>query len=48
MRLLFLLLITAGNVCAQGLDPQKLLLAPIDTWPTYNGDYTGRRYSSLD
>jgi len=48
VRLLFLLLITAGNVCAQGLDPQKLLQAPIDTWPTYNGDYTGRRYSSLD
>ena len=48
MKLLFLLLLTAGNLCAQGLDPQKLLRAPVDTWPTYNGDYTGRRYSSLD
>jgi alcohol dehydrogenase (cytochrome c) len=48
VRLLFLLLLTAGNLCAQGLDPQKLLHAPVDTWPTYNGDYTGRRYSSLD
>ena len=28
--------------------PQKLLQPPVDTWPTYNGDYTGRRYSSLD
>jgi alcohol dehydrogenase (cytochrome c) len=48
VRLLFLLLLTAGNLCAQGLDPQKLLHPPVDTWPTYNGDYTGRRYSSLD
>jgi acido-empty-quinoprotein group A len=33
---------------AQGLDPQKLLQKePIDTWPTYNGDYSGRRFSPL-
>jgi alcohol dehydrogenase (cytochrome c) len=32
---------------AQGLNPQKLLQPPTDTWPTYNGDYSGRRYSSL-
>lgn len=31
----------------QLLNPQKLLEAPTDTWPTYNGDYSGRRYSSL-
>jgi alcohol dehydrogenase (cytochrome c) len=30
-----------------GLDP-ALLLKPLgDSWPTYSGDYTGRRYSSL-
>ena len=30
------------------LDPQKLLeKAPTDTWPTYNGDYSGRRFSPL-
>jgi acido-empty-quinoprotein group A len=32
---------------AQLLDPQKLLEAPTDSWPTYNGDYSGRRHSSL-
>jgi glucose dehydrogenase len=33
---------------AQGLDPQKLLQKePTDTWPTYNGDYSGRRFSPL-
>ncbi len=32
---------------AQGLDPAKLLQPPTDTWPTYNGDYSGRRYSTL-
>jgi alcohol dehydrogenase (cytochrome c) len=27
---------------------QDLLLSPVaDNWPSYNGDYTGRRYSSL-
>jgi alcohol dehydrogenase (cytochrome c) len=35
---------TAG----QGLDPAALLRPPTDTWPTYNGDYSGRRYSTLD
>src|ERR1700730_18980543 len=33
---------------AQGLDPTALLRPPADTWPTYNGDYSGRRYSTLD
>ena len=32
---------------AQGLNPAALLKPPTDTWPTYNGDYTGRRYSPL-
>lgn len=34
-------------VDAQGLDPAALLKPPVDTWPTYNGDYSGRRFSSL-
>ena len=29
------------------LDPAKLLQQPTDTWPTYNGDYSGRRFSPL-
>ena len=31
---------------SQMLNPQKLLEPATDTWPTYNGDYSGRRYSS--
>ncbi|HZU26797.1 MAG TPA: acido-empty-quinoprotein group A [Bryobacteraceae bacterium] len=36
-------------VCAaaQDLNPQSLLHPTPDVWPTYNGDYTGRRYSEL-
>src|SRR6266516_3285077 len=30
-----------------GLDPALLTKPPIDAWPTYHGDYSGRRYSSL-
>src|SRR5215469_13398714 len=29
------------------LNPAKLLQLPTDSWPTYNGDYSGRRYSPL-
>jgi alcohol dehydrogenase (cytochrome c) len=32
---------------AQPLDPAKLTKPPTDSWPTYNGDYSGRRYSPL-
>src|SRR5512141_3033246 len=30
-----------------GLDPATLLKPPADSWPTYHGDYTGRRHSRL-
>jgi alcohol dehydrogenase (cytochrome c) len=30
-----------------GLDPAALLKPLADSWPTYSGDYTGRRYSTL-
>jgi alcohol dehydrogenase (cytochrome c) len=30
-----------------GLNPGALLKPPTDTWPTYNGDYSGKRYSTL-
>lgn len=33
---------------AQRLDPEKLLKPATDTWSTYNGDYSGRRFSTLD
>ena len=32
---------------AQGLDPAALVKAPVNSWPTYNGDYSGRRFSEL-
>jgi len=31
----------------KGLDPADLLKPLADSWPTYNGDYSGRRYSAL-
>jgi acido-empty-quinoprotein group A len=47
--LLFLALgLRAPLGAAQGLDPALLLKPATDTWPTYNGDYSGRRYSPLE
>src|SRR5579875_2341279 len=31
----------------QGLDPSVLLHPPADSWPSYHGDYSGRRHSAL-
>src|SRR5207302_2541642 len=31
----------------QRLDPELLTKPPTDAWPTYNGDYSGRRFSAL-
>jgi alcohol dehydrogenase (cytochrome c) len=33
---------------ASGVDPADLLKPLKDSWPTYSGDYTGKRYSVLD
>jgi acido-empty-quinoprotein group A len=50
----YLLLALAGALAAsaqaQELDPKALTLfkQPADTWPTYNGDYSGRRFSDLN
>jgi alcohol dehydrogenase (cytochrome c) len=30
-----------------GLEPATLLAPPPDAWPTYHGDYSGRRHSTL-
>jgi alcohol dehydrogenase (cytochrome c) len=35
------------SLAAQGLDPAQLLKLPTNNWPTYNGDYSGRRFSPL-
>ncbi len=40
-------LLLPALLSAEGLDPKKLLEQPTDTWPTYNGDYSGRRFSPL-
>jgi alcohol dehydrogenase (cytochrome c) len=41
--------IAASGICiAQAeLDPALLGKPPVDAWPTYNGDYSGRHYSIL-
>ncbi len=53
MKRLALLLLFSSALAAQesvsrGLDPKSLQLfsRPADTWPTYNGDYSGRRYAA--
>jgi len=45
LPLLFLPAILGGQ--GRGLDPADLLKPLKDTWPTYSGDYSGRRYSAL-
>ena len=44
-----LLAISFGLCCIPGnsADGATLLHPPADTWPTYHGDYSGRRHSSL-
>ena len=44
---LAVLLGAASSGGAQGLDPAALLKKPDNSWPTYNGDYSGRRFSPL-
>ena len=46
-RALFVLLCAAVAANAQGLDPNTILHPPKDSWPTFNGDYSGKRFSSL-
>jgi alcohol dehydrogenase (cytochrome c) len=47
MKNLIIAALTASAAFGQMLDPAKLLQKPTDTWPTYNGDYSGRRFSEL-
>jgi alcohol dehydrogenase (cytochrome c) len=50
-RALVCLTLVAGSslLAAQetGLNPADILKPLSDSWPTYSGDYTGRRYSAL-
>jgi alcohol dehydrogenase (cytochrome c) len=45
--LLVLFGLAPGLATGQTLDPAQLLKHNIDSWPTYSGDYSGRRYSPL-
>src|ERR1043166_5464948 len=47
--LALMLLAAPGILMAQGkgVAPDELLKPLKDSWPTYNGDYSGRRYSAL-
>src|SRR6476661_5001651 len=42
-----LLALASTVLLAQALSPDQLLHPPSDSWPTYNGDYSGRRFSQL-
>jgi alcohol dehydrogenase (cytochrome c) len=46
-RSLFWIAIAACALNAQSLGSKDLSQPPGDSWPTYNGDYSGRRFSSL-
>src|SRR5262245_7112935 len=41
------ILVSAAAFGQGSLTPAKLLQPSTDSWPTYNGDYSGRRYSTL-
>ncbi len=43
----FLCAALSAGAQAQGLNPQELLHPANDSWPSYHGDYTGRRHTSL-
>ena len=48
MKPILCLSICAATLAAQGLTQSSLNHPSPDTWPSYNGDYSGRRYSTLN
>jgi alcohol dehydrogenase (cytochrome c) len=46
-RFLFLALVTFAIALAQDLTTEQLLKPSTEMWPTYNGDYSGQRFSPL-
>lgn len=44
---LFSVLVLSSTAVAQDLNPANLLKQPVNMWPTYYGDYSGRRFSPL-
>ena len=47
MMMRFLAVASCAAAIAQGLDPAALLKPSPDSWPTYHGDYSGQRHSTL-
>ncbi|HEY2015087.1 MAG TPA: acido-empty-quinoprotein group A, partial [Bryobacteraceae bacterium] len=45
--LLLLGAVQVASLSGQLLSPADFKNPPTDTWPQFNGDYTGQRYSSL-
>ena len=48
LLLLSAFILTQIALLAQGLDPALLTRPATDAWPTHNGDYSGRRFSTLN
>ena len=44
---LIVIVIAQGSVVAQDVNAAMLLHPSADSWPTYHGDYSGKRHSSL-
>ncbi len=42
-----LTLLASSRLLAQGLGPATIVNPPADSWPSYHGDYSGRRHSPL-
>src|SRR2546429_6214190 len=47
LLLLIACCLARGSLVGQGLDPALLAKPATDAWPTYAGDYSQRRYSTL-
>jgi alcohol dehydrogenase (cytochrome c) len=47
VRFVVITIALGAALVAQGVDPAMLLKPPVDTWPTYHGDYSGQRHSKL-
>ncbi len=47
VRVLLFAVASTAVLAAQALNPADLSKPLSDSWPTYSGDYSGRRYSSL-
>ncbi len=46
-KLFYCLALLCLSANAQGLDPNTIAHPASNTWPSYNGDYSGKRFSTL-